>query len=905
MKMSNKNKFISGLLGVAMCPMMLPTAAFAADDGAASEDFSSPTELIQSSESEGTDTGARSGDTPAAQSESTGEAANATANAAPAAETGGEDAAAVVAEVNGKTYSNLQAAINAAPRKATVKLLANTKENVTISTNYVTLDLNGYTLNGSTGERKPALTVTARVYVMDSSAAQTGTIMREDTAENSGVSSHYVIDVQGGNSGWLFFQSGNVKNDSGAGGTKGASLVRVGDDSKPGVPGLTISGGTFTQDNFIVLKCDHGNLYVKGGTVNSANSYAIENWKNATIKDNAVINGNVSTWTYGGAGSDLEIQGGTVNGNIESVTYDGAEGKPAKASITGGTVNGTLNTVDYSTGATSNDPTKATIEVPGGTFSTDPSRYLIEGSAATQNSDGTYGVEKAYLAQVGETSYYTMDEAFKAQTASGEAITLLRDYTTGSTFNSGSVARVVDLNGHTWTCTGTDANSAAFEINYPDASLTVKNGKIVSSQLIGLIPSAMSGTITYDNSSLTFENVEATTSAASGIETNGNNTNDAVTLKNSTLNVPNGFGIYFPSSGTLTIDNSTINAKTMGVQVCSGSLNVNPGSTITVSGDPVAKTEGDGAIQDGAAISVVNRPGYKGLDQVAITGGTFTAKDENAALKAYSWDSSSKKESPFDNADNKVTVSGGEFNGSLDLGNIEVSGGQFTDKEVAKHLKSGKAVLFNDGKYAVGNEDAVKGDATYSVTNTDGTTVVYFTDAQAANDYAKESGAQAPEVLKVTVTFDSNQGTAIDSQLVTVGDKVVKPADPTKKGYTFSGWFTDEDCTNAYDFDADVDGTQPEFTLYAGWKAAPATVEPGTGDNGNNGNNGGTGDSSSANANVNVNTVNNNGDKVTSEAKMATVKTGDNLALVGGAIAVIAVAAAGVAAFALRRRKMN
>ena len=195
----------------------------------------------------------------------------------------------------------------------------------------------------------------------------------------------------------------------------------------------------------------------------------------------------------------------------------------------------------------------------------------------------------------------------------------------------------------------------------------------------------------------------------------------------------------------------------------------------------------------------------------------------------------------------------------------------------------------------------MKGDATYSVTNTDGT-VVYFTDAQAANDYAKESGAQAPVVLKVTVNFDSNQGTAVDSQLVAVGDKVAKPADPTKEGYTFSGWFTDKDCTKAYDFDADVDGTQPEFTLYAGWKAAPATVEPGAGDNGNNG---GNGDSSSANANVNVNTVNNNGDNASSEAKMATVKTGDNLALVGGAIAVIAVAAAGVAAFSLRRRKMN
>ncbi len=544
-----------------------------------------------------------------------------------------------------------------------MKLLADTKENVTISTPYVTLDLNGHTLNGGTEKSKPALTVTARVTVMDSSETQTGTIMREDTAENSGVSSHYVIDIQG--DGWLTFESGHVTNNSGTESGKGASLVRVGDDSVAKYPGLNIKGGNFTQNNFVVIKVDSGDLFLNGGTLNSTNSYAIEDWHRATIKG-GTVNGAVAAWTYsGGHNSDLTISGGTVNGKVESVTYDGAEGKTAKVSITGGVVNGALNTVDYSTGATSNDPTKATIEVTSGTFSTDPSRYLIEGSAATQNSDGTYGVEKAYLAQVGETGYYTMDEAFKAQTTSGEAITLLRDYTTGSTFNSGTVARVVDLNGHTWTCTGTDANSAAFEINNPNASLTVKNGKVVSSQLIGLIPSAMGGTIKYDNSALTFEGVEASTTATSGIETNGNNTNDTVVLKDSTLNVPNGFGIYFPSSGTLTIDNSTINAKTMGAQVCSGNLNVNSGSTITVSGDPVAKTEGDGAIQDGAAISIVNRAGYKGLGQIAITGGTFTAKDDNAAIKAYTWDSSTKQELAFDNSAKTVAVSGGTFSSAV------------------------------------------------------------------------------------------------------------------------------------------------------------------------------------------------------------------------------------------------
>ena len=667
MKMSNINKFISGLLGVAMCPMMLPTAAFAADDGAASEVSSSPTELIQPFESQGADTGASSGDTLAAQSESASEAANAkigkTANeAAPAAETGGEVTTAAVAEVNGKTYSSLQAAINAAPRKATVKLLADTKENVTISTPYVTLDLNGYTLNGGTEKGKPALTVTARVTVKDSSEAKTGTIMREDTAENSGVSSHYVIDIQG--DGWLTFESGNVTNNSGTESGKGASLVRVGDDSVAKYPGLNIKGGNFTQNNFVVIKVDSGDLFLNGGTLNSTDSYAIENWHRATVKG-GTVNGAVAAWTYsGGHNSDLTISGGTVNGKVESVTYDGAEGKTAKVSITGGVVNGALSASKYNSTET-NDPTKATIEVTGGTFSTDPSRYLIEGSAATPNGDGSFGVAKAYLAQVGENSYYTMDEAFKARTASGEAITLLRDYTTGSTFNSGTVARVVDLNGHTWTCTGTDANSAAFEINNPNASLTVKNGKVVSSQLVGLIPSAMGGSITYDNSTLTFEGVEASTTATSGIETNGNNTNDTVVLKNSTLNVPNGYGIYFPSSGTLTIDNSTINAKTMGAQVCSGNLNVNSGSAITVSGDPVAKTEGDGAIQDGAAISIVNRAGYKGLGQIAITGGAFTAKDDNAAIKAYTWDSSTKQESAFDNSAKTVAVSGGTFSSAV------------------------------------------------------------------------------------------------------------------------------------------------------------------------------------------------------------------------------------------------
>ena len=105
MKASNANKVISVLLSVAMCPMMVPSAAFAADDDAAS-DASSPSEQTQSADkAEGVDAGASLNDTIAPQSEAAGEAAD---------EAAGEAAPAAAATVNG--YSTLEEAV----QKATV-----------------------------------------------------------------------------------------------------------------------------------------------------------------------------------------------------------------------------------------------------------------------------------------------------------------------------------------------------------------------------------------------------------------------------------------------------------------------------------------------------------------------------------------------------------------------------------------------------------------------------------------------------------------------------------------------------------------------------------------------------------------------------------------------------------------
>ena len=680
-----------------------------------------------------------------------------------------------VAKVGDQEYATLEEAIDAAGRKATVTMLADTRENVTISTNDLTLDLNGFTLNGGTEKGKPALTITARtVTIKDSSEAQTGTIMREDTAENSGVSSHYVIDIQG--NAWVIFESGTVKNGSGAGGTKGASLVRVGDDSVKKQPGLVINGGTFTQDNFIVIKVDRGYLKLNGGTLNSAKSYAVDNWFSATIKG-GTVNGAVSSWTYSsGSNSTLEISGGTVNGAVTSVNYGDAD-KVAKVEITGGTVTGELDTRSYdpTTGKLTSitDAAKATIKVTGGTFKNNPTKYVVESSKVTKNSDDTFGVEKAYLAKIGDTAYYTMDEAFHAVQA-GETIVMQRDYTTGAEQYSGNKSFAIDLNGKAWTYTGTNTNHAAFEINYPNVTLTVKNGTVASNSMAGLIPSAMGvgGPITYDNAGLVFENVTMTAKGHSGIETNGNNTNDSITLKNSTLNVPNGFGIYFPSSGTLTINNSTINAKTMGVQVCAGSLSINEGSKITVTGDAVPKTENDGAIQDGAAISIVNRTGYKDLGNVTVTGGTFKANGTNAAIKAYNW--KDKTETDFTANDN-VAVSGGTFSSQVPseyvaadkrvrvdnansytiVTNGSITSGTYTEEPTV--APGYKAVQNTDGTWRVEKTSG----GYYYYPSTPGITAELNGTNKSATDYP---GGDYGLVFRSTAAFSTFQGVQVDGK---------------------------------------------------------------------------------------------------------------------------------------------
>ena len=64
------------------------------------------------------------------------------------------------------------------------------------------------------------------------------------------------------------------------------------------------------------------------------------------------------------------------------------------------------------------------------------------------------------------------------------------------------------------------------------------------------------------------------------------------------------------------------------------------------------------------------------------------------------------------------------------------------------------------------------------------------------------------------VKFDAQGGSSVNGQTPASGSTVSKPTDPTREGYTFAGWYTDEACTKAYDFSVAVTA---DMTLYAKW----------------------------------------------------------------------------------------
>lgn len=71
------------------------------------------------------------------------------------------------------------------------------------------------------------------------------------------------------------------------------------------------------------------------------------------------------------------------------------------------------------------------------------------------------------------------------------------------------------------------------------------------------------------------------------------------------------------------------------------------------------------------------------------------------------------------------------------------------------------------------------------------------------------------EAVTYTVIFDTDGGSSVADQTVNAGDKVVKPANPTKASNTFDNWYSNAAKTKVWNFNTGT--VDSDMTLYAKW----------------------------------------------------------------------------------------
>lgn len=361
-----------------------------------------------------------------------------------AAEDNASDSAAKIGD---QEYATLQEAVNKTKGDATIQMLKDVQEDVTIAEDdTITIDLNGKTItnvSGHTITNAGNLTVTGEGTVDNvthkkGALVNTGTVILKGgtftrSAEESksptdnGGNSWYVIDNQGK---MTISDNAEIINNG-----YYSSLIRNMGSSAEKMASLEINGGKIEQKHFIAVKNDDfGKITVTGGTITS-DEQAIQNWTEVSVTGGD-INGKVVTWAYtGGAASKTEIAGDVdITGNVMAVNYDGGKTIPT-VSITGGKITGEVQKGEYKNNSivlTDPDATSSDISITGGTFSTNPGKYIADGYLADKTEDGYQIIKEGdtteNVALVGKTYYPTLKEAIDAA-EKGDIVTLLKDIT--------------------------------------------------------------------------------------------------------------------------------------------------------------------------------------------------------------------------------------------------------------------------------------------------------------------------------------------------------------------------------------------------------------------------------------------------------------------------------------------
>lgn len=727
-----------------------------------------------------------------------------------------EAAVGAVAQIGDMYYKDLKTAIEAAAENATITLLADVTESVTIAADdVITLNLNGKTITNTAGQHtitnNGTLTIVGNGTVNNVSHGRAallnnpnatmtvlgGTYRR--TAENAGNNSFYVIQNKGtmtiGGTGAsdIVVYAGATTEGSLA--LRKSSLVTSGwysDAPDGGAASLTINSGSFYGGN-IAIKCDEKtSLTINGGVFNAYNQ-AVQSWTNTKIT-NGTFNGIVAAWTL-----------------VDNTTGDMIE-TPSALDITGGTFNGAivanryvyLPDDEYATEVNDN----ADVDISGGTFTKafdsdfladNVNLYQTEtGFAAATEQNAPENATKV-VAFVSDKAYGSIQEAINA--ADGAPVTLYDDVTLSEALTIDK-AVTINLNGKTVSASTTAANITAnatikngtidyvgetsvnglvvtnnatltlegVTVDYEGSGQAVRLGKggtpennggnavITDSEIKGGVAGvAMFGTAegAANKTILTATDSTITGSVYYGIATNGIFYNNDITLSGTTVKGTS-TGMYLPGSGETTITGGSVEGAT-GIEIRAGKLTINEGTIVKADGDYAVEPNGNGSTVVGVAIAVSQHTTERPIE-VTVNGGEFSATGTDGKA-FYETDTVTGETEPSE--DVTITIDGGNFKAPVESENKTgfVEGGNFTEVLAPEYVSDTADLYVTANGYAVYDE----GD-----TPAEGDTKVIAMVGDKAYDKLADAVAAATDDGAVTLYVDVKENITVASGTVTI-----------------------------------------------------------------------------------------------------------------------------------------
>ena len=304
--------------------------------------------------------------------------------------------------------------------------------------------------------------------------------------------------------------------------------------------------------------------------------------------------------------------------------------------------------------------------------------------------------------------------------------------------------------------------------------------------------------------------------------------------------------------GTFTMTGGSI-AGCVATNGSGGGVFVEDGGTFAMTGGSVAGCTAVSRNMRGGGICNAGTTTLSGLAKIqnchvqtdGYGGGVFSASRKNLTVNHVEITGCTRGKIPDAMHFKNGTVSGGIFDGEVTNQGGTISGGTFNSRvvnegNIENGMFNGEVVnqsncTIKDGTFkntvdnfgtigggtftetsTVNNEGTIeKGEFSGKVENQTGGTIGGGMFSGTVTNNGTISGGT------FAVTFDTNGGSIVPVENVLNGQKATKPTNPTKTGYTFDGWYTEETCTHPYDFATSV---QNALTLYAKWTINQYTI---------------------------------------------------------------------------------